>query len=119
MRELSVSTLLRYLKNKLDTDEKLQKISVSGEISNYHRHFSGHLYFTLKDEYAAISCVMFKSAAVSLRFEPKNGDKVLVYANTSIFESSGQLQLYVLKMEQKGAGDLFARYEELKKRFPN
>ncbi len=115
MRELSVSTLLRYLKNKLDTDEKLQKISVSGEISNYHRHFSGHLYFTLKDEYAAISCVMFKSAAVSLRFEPKNGDKVLVYANTSIFESSGQLQLYVLKMEQKGAGDLFARYEELKK----
>ena len=53
MRELSVSTLLRYLKNKLDTDEKLQKISVSGEISNFHRHFSGHLYFTLKDEYAA------------------------------------------------------------------
>jgi len=116
MRELSVSTLLRYLKNKLDTDEKLQKISVSGEISNFHRHFSGHLYFTLKDEYAAINCVMFKSSASSLSFEPKNGDKVLVYANTSIFETSGALQLYVLKMEQKGAGDLFARYEQLKKR---
>jgi len=116
MRELSVSTLLRYLKNKLDTDEKLQKISVSGEISNFHRHFSGHLYFTLKDEYAAINCVMFKSSASSLSFEPKNGDKVLVYANTSIFETSGALQLYVLKMEQKGAGDLFARYEQLRKR---
>ncbi len=116
MRELSVSTLLRYLKNKLDTDEKLQKISVSGEISNFHRHFSGHLYFTLKDEYAAISCVMFKSAASSLSFEPKNGDKVMVYANTSIFENTGALQLYVLRMEQKGAGDLFARYEQLKKR---
>ena len=91
MQQLSVSSLLRYLKNRLDTDDHLQKIYVSGEISNYHKHFSGHLYFTLKDPYASINCVMFKSAAATLRFEPKTGDKVIVYANTSIFEASGQL----------------------------
>ena len=116
MQQLSVSSLLRYLKNCLDTDERLQKIYVSGEISNFHRHFSGHLYFTLKDEYASISCVMFKSAASSLRFEPKTGDKVIVYANTSIFETAGQLQLYVQRMTPEGLGDLYARYEALKNR---
>ena len=116
MQQLSVSSLLRYLKNRLDTDERLQKIYVSGEISNFHRHFSGHLYFTLKDEYASISCVMFKSAASSLRFEPKTGDKVIVYANTSIFETAGQLQLYVQRMTPEGLGDLYARYEALKNR---
>ena len=116
MQQLSVSSLLRYLKNRLDTDERLQKIYVSGEISNFHRHFSGHLYFTLKDEYASISCVMFKSAASSLRFEPKTGDKVVVYANTSIFETAGQLQLYVQRMTPEGLGDLYARYEALKNR---
>ena len=114
MQQISVSALLRYLKNRLDSDDNLQKIYVQGEISNFHRHFSGHLYFTLKDEKAAISCVMFKSSAVSLRFEPKNGDKVIVYANTSIFEASGQLQLYVQKMTLDGLGDLYARYEALK-----
>ena len=116
MQQVSVSTLVRYLKNSLDSDHNLQKIYVSGEISNYHRHFSGHLYFTLKDEYASISCVMFKSAAASLSFEPKTGDKVIVYANVSIFESSGQLQLYVLKVTPEGYGDLYARYEALRKK---
>lgn len=116
MQQLSVSSLLRYLKNRLDTDDHLQRIYVSGEISNYHRHFSGHLYFTLKDPYAAISCVMFKSAAASLHFEPKNGDQVIIYANTSIYEASGQLQLYVLKMNLDGLGDLYARYEALKEK---
>ena len=116
MQQLTVSSLLRYLKNRLDTDNNLQKIYVSGEISNYHRHFSGHLYFTLKDESAAISCVMFKSSAATLSFEPKNGDKVVVYANTSIFETSGQLQLYVRSMKPEGLGDLYARYEALKKK---
>ncbi|MBQ3295102.1 MAG: exodeoxyribonuclease VII large subunit [Erysipelotrichaceae bacterium] len=116
MQELTVSSLLRYLKSRLDNDSNIQKITVIGEISNYHRHFSGHLYFTLKDEKAAINCVMFKSAAASLSFEPKNGDKVIVYANTSIFEASGQLQLYILKMDPQGLGDLYARYEALKKK---
>ena len=108
MQQLSVSSLLRYLKNRLDSDENLQKIYVAGEISNYHRHFSGHLYFTLKDEKASVSCVMFKSAASFLGFEPKTGDKVIVYANTSVYEPGGQLQLYVLKMTPEGYGDLYA-----------
>ncbi len=116
MQELTVSSLLRYLKTCLDNDTNIQKIYVIGEISNYHRHFSGHLYFTLKDEKAAVNCVMFKSAAASLSFEPKTGDKVIVYANTSIFEANGQLQLYVLKMNPQGLGDLYARYEALKKK---
>ena len=116
MQQLSVSSLLRYLKNRLDSDENLQKIYVAGEISNYHRHFSGHLYFTLKDEKASVSCVMFKSAASFLGFEPKTGDKVVVYANTSLYEPGGQLQLYVLKMTPEGYGDLYARYEALKNR---
>ena len=116
MLKLSVTSLLRYLKNKLDSDDNLQRIYVVGEISNYHRHNSGHLYFTLKDESSAISCVMFKSSAASLNFEPKTGDKVLVYANTSIFEVSGQLQLYVSKMSLDGLGDLYARYEQLKEK---
>ena len=65
MQELTVSSLLRYLKSRLDNDSNIQKVYVVGEISNYHRHFSGHIYFTLKDETAAINCVMFKSAAAS------------------------------------------------------
>ena len=116
MQKMSVSSLLRYLKYQLDNDDKLQKIYVSGEISNYHRHNSGHIYFTLKDESAAINCVMFRSNATTLSFEPKTGDKVVVYADTSIFETTGQLQLYVKKISLDGLGDLYARYEALKKK---
>lgn len=116
MQQLTVTSLVRYLKNKLDTDNNLQRIFVSGEISNYHRHYSGHLYFTLKDENSAIDCVMFKSYTSSLTFEPKTGDKVILCANTSIFEISGKLQLYVLKISLDGLGDLYAKYEALKKR---
>lgn len=119
MQKLSVSSLVRYLKNKLDTDSNLQKVLVSGEISNYHKHSSGHLYFTLKDEYCAISCVMFRSNASLLNFEPKTGDKVIITANTSIFETTGQLQLYVTKISLDGLGDLYARYEALKNKLNN
>lgn len=112
--KINVSTLVRYLKNKLDSDIKLQGVLVSGEISNFHRHNSGHLYFTLKDEKSSISCVMFSSKASYLKFEPKNGDKVIVNANTSIFETSGQLQLYVNSLKLDGVGDLYQQYEELK-----
>lgn len=114
MQELTVSSLVRYLKNKLDFDTNIQRVNIIGEISNFHRHYSGHLYFTLKDEGAQISCVMFKSAATTLKFEPKNGDKVVVLANTSIFENSGQLQLYILKMSLDGLGTLYEQYEALR-----
>lgn len=113
---LSVSTLLHYLKNKLDTDKQIQNIIVAGEISNFHHHQSGHLYFSLKDDLATISCVMFRFAASSLNFKPKNGDKVLVKANTSIFEASGQLQLYVVMMKLDGIGELFLQFEKLKQK---
>ena len=114
MLQVTVSSLLRYLKNKLDTDNNIQRVLVSGEISNFHSHFSGHLYFTLKDDNAAINCVMFKSNASKLTFTPKTGDKVIIQANTSIFETTGQLQLYVLKMNLDGLGDLYLKFEQLK-----
>ncbi len=114
MLQVTVSSLLRYLKNKLDTDNNIQRVLVSGEISNFHNHFSGHLYFTLKDDNAAINCVMFKSNASKLTFTPKTGDKVIIQANTSIFETTGQLQLYVLKMNLDGLGDLYLKFEQLK-----
>ena len=114
MNKISVSTLVSYLKSKLDSDPNLQCVKVSGELSNFHHHSSGHLYFTLKDEKSQISCVMFASKARLLKFVPKNGDKVVLSANASIFEVSGQLQLYVNSMNLDGIGDLYQRYEELK-----
>ena len=86
-RQLSVSALVRYLKGKLDQDPLIQRVIVAGEISNFTAHRSGHWYFTLKDEKSRISCVMFASNAARCKFIPKEGDSVLVQANTSIFES--------------------------------
>lgn len=114
MNKINVSTLVRYLKNKLDSDNNLNNIYVCGELSNFKRHSSGHLYFTLKDEKSAINCVMFSSKANTLKFEPKSGDKVVAYASASIFETTGQLQLYVNSLKLDGLGDLYQQYEELK-----
>ena len=114
MRTLAVSELVKYLKNQLDTNDRIQNILVMGEISNFTHHNSGHLYFSIKDNNARISCVMFKGNAYKLSFKPKNGDKVIVKANTSLFEASGQLQLYVSEMKIDGIGDLYLRFEALK-----
>ena len=114
MQAISVSSLVRYLKNRLDSDDKVQNVLVSGEISNYHRHSSGHLYFSIKDETATLNCVMFKSYTQSLDFEPKTGDKVILKGSVSMFEVSGQIQLYVNKITLDGLGDLYAKYEQLK-----
>lgn len=119
MQQITVSTLVRYLKTKLDSDNNLQKILVSGEISNFNRHFSGHIYFTLKDEYSAIDCVMFKTNAASLTFNPKTGDKVIVAASTSLYETTGRLQLYVNKINLDGLGELYIKYEALRKKLEN
>ena len=116
---ISVSTLVSYLKNKLDSDNRLHNVNVKGELSNFHKHYSGHLYFTLKDEKSAINCVMFHSKASSINFEPKNGDNVEVSANVSIFETSGQLQLYVNTMKLAGIGDLYQQFEMLKTKLAN
>lgn len=119
MKPISVTTLVRYLKNKLDSDEALRSVQVSGELSNFRETSSGHLYFTLKDENSAISCVMFKSKAYSLSFVPENGNKVICSGSISMFEASGSLQLYVNTLKLDGIGDLYRQYEELKNKLFN
>ena len=116
MKAVTVFELVHYLKGQLDFDDNIQNIIVCGEISNFTNHYSVHLYFSLKDERARINCVMFKGNASKLLFKPKNGDKVIVKANTSIYEGSGQLQLYVTEMKIDGIGELYLKYELLKKR---
>lgn len=112
---LTVTALNRYLKAKIDADSQLQKIYIMGEISNFKHHSSGHLYFTLKDENSRVNAVMFSSKARKLPFEPANGMKVFIQASVSIYDVAGTYQLYVDKMEQDGLGNLFLRYEQLKK----
>ena len=119
MKPISVTTLVRYLKNKLDSDEALRSVQISGELSNFRKTSSGHLYFTLKDENSAISCVMFKSKAYSLSFVPENGNKVICSGSISMFEASGSLQLYVNTLKLDGIGDLYRQYEELKNKLFN
>lgn len=113
---MKVSAFVRLLKSKLDNDGTLQRVIVSGEISNFVNHRSGHWYFTIKDENSRLNCVMFASNASRSKFIPKDGDKVLVQANTSIFEASGQLQLYCTGIKLDGIGDLHVQFELLKKK---
>jgi len=115
-RIVRVSSLIHYLKGKLDNDKLIQNLYVQGEISNFTPHRSGHWYFTLKDEQSRISCVMFQSYTRQLKKMPKNGDQVILQANTSVFESGGTLQLYVIKMQLDGQGDLHQQFEKMKRK---
>jgi exodeoxyribonuclease VII large subunit len=115
-RYLTVGALTKYIKRKFDHDPHLQEIFVKGEISNFKRHSSGHMYFTLKDEKSRILAVMFSSSARSVKFEPENGMKVLISGEISVYEPSGQYQIYVKQMQPDGVGDLFLAYEQLKER---
>ena len=92
---MKVSVLAHYLKSKLENDQYLNNIIVQGEISNFTNHKSGHWYFSIKDDTARLSCVMFKTYNTKTSFIPKDGDKVLIRCSTSLFESNGSLQLYV------------------------
>jgi exodeoxyribonuclease VII large subunit len=112
----TVSTLVGYLKRSLDRDLKIQNLLIKGEISNFTHHRSGHFYFTLKDSKSRINCVMFKTYSSNIKFSPKDGDMVLLKVNTSVYEGSGQLQLYVISMQLDGIGDLYLDYEKLKKK---
>ncbi len=114
-RYLTVSALNGYLKAKIDADTQLQKILIKGEISNFKHHSSGHLYFTLKDEKSRINAVMFSSKANKMLFKLENGMKVLIQASVSVYDVAGTYQLYVDSIEQDGLGNLFLRYEQLKK----
>ncbi|MEA5026424.1 MAG: exodeoxyribonuclease VII large subunit [Erysipelotrichaceae bacterium] len=118
-KEWTVSQLVNYLKSKLDADSFIQSIWVSGEISNFTAHSSGHFYFTLKDEFSRISCVMFASHASKLLKKPLDGQKVLLKSNTSIYEKSGQIQLYVLDIVDVGTGILYQKYLVLKEKLEN
>lgn len=115
-RYLTVGALTLYIKRKFDHDPHLQEIFVKGEISNFKRHSSGHMYFTLKDEKSRILAVMFSRSARSVKFEPENGMKVLISGEISVYEPSGQYQIYVKQMQPDGVGDLFLAFEQLKER---
>lgn len=112
---VSVTDLNKYIKNKFESDELLTDILVKGEISNFKSHYTGHLYFTLKDENSLIKCIMFKSYAERLKFNAKDGMKVMVFGTVSVFERDGVYQIYVKAMQEDGLGDLYTKYEELKK----
>ena len=111
---ISVTDLNKYIKDKIDKDEVLNNVLVKGEISNYKHHYTGHLYFTLKDENSLIKCIMFKGYAANLKFEPKDGMKVTILGSVSVFERDGVYQIYVKAMQEDGIGSLYKAYEEMK-----
>jgi exodeoxyribonuclease VII large subunit len=115
-RFLTVAALTKYLKRKFDCDPHLQDVYVKGEISNFKQHSSGHMYFTLKDEKARILAVMFSGANRKIKFTPENGMKVLVRGEITVYEASGQYQIYVKEMQPDGVGDLYLAFEQLKEK---
>lgn len=113
---LSVSALTKYIKYKFDQDPHLQSVLIKGELSNFKKHSSGHLYFNVKDKESFISGMMFKGNASKLGFEPKEGDEVLIEARVSVYERRGNYQIYVNKMQLDGIGNLYQKLELLKKK---
>ncbi len=111
---ITVSDLNKYIKNKVDEDEYLNNVYVKGEISNFKHHYTGHMYFTLKDDKSLIKCVMFKSLTSTLTFIPKDGMKVLILGTVAIYEAGGVYQIYCKAMQEDGVGNLYKKYEELK-----
>lgn len=114
-KPLTVSALTKYIKYKFDHDTHLQRVLLEGEISNFKHNARGHFYFTLKDQTASISAVMFRSRAETVPFQPKEGMSVVVQGNISVFESAGSYQIYVDQMQEKGLGNLYQEYLMLKK----
>ena len=113
---VTVTQLNQYIKDRFDEDENLNAILVKGEISNFKNHYTGHLYFTLKDEKSLIKCIMFKSYADKLAFKPKDGMQVMVFGSVSVFERDGVYQIYAKSMLEDGIGDLYEKYEQLKQK---
>ena len=111
---VTVTQLNKYPKDRFDEDENLNAVLVKGEISNFKNHYTGHLYFTLKDENSLIKCIMFKSYAEKLQFKPKDGMKVMVFGSVSVFERDGVYQIYCKSMLEDGMGDLHEKFEQLK-----
>ena len=113
---ITVTQLNKYMKDKISGDEFLNNIFIKGEISNFKHHYTGHMYFTLKDEKSLVKCIMFKSYAQKLNFTPKDGMKVFILGSVSVFERDGVYQVYAQAMEEDGVGDLYAKYQELKEK---
>ncbi len=113
---ISVTALTRYIKYKLDNDKNLQEVYLRGEISNFKAHTRGHYYFTIKDENSRINAIMFSFNASKIKFIPEDGMKVLVKGKISVFESTGNYQMYVEEMLEDGVGNLHIAFEQLKKK---
>ena len=113
---LSVSQINGYIQSLMDQDGLLTGLAVRGEISNYKMYPSGHHYFTLKDEGGALKCVMFRGSAVKLKFRPENGMQVIAMGRVTVYPRDGAYQLYCTAMALDGVGDLYAAFEQLKKK---
>lgn len=111
---MTVGELNNYIKDVVDNDPMLNNVYIKGEISNFKNHYSGHMYFTLKDDKSLIKCVMFKSYTGNLTFMPKDGMNVVVLGSVAVFERDGVYQIYVRGMEEDGMGALYTAYEKLK-----
>lgn len=116
IKPVSVTDLNKYIKDKIANDENLMNVFVKGEISNFKHHYTGHMYFTLKDENSLIKCIMFKTYTANLKFNPKDGMGVTIFGTVSVFERDGVYQIYCKAMQEDGMGDLYTKYEELKKK---
>ncbi|MBQ7883023.1 MAG: exodeoxyribonuclease VII large subunit [Phascolarctobacterium sp.] len=110
----TVSEINNYIKSLLDNEINLRNVQIVGEISNFKRYPSGHCYFTLKDGGAVLKCVMFRGKAMSMRFEPQNGDTVIAFGRITVYERDGVYQLYTDMLLPQGVGDLMVAYEKLK-----
>lgn len=115
-KAISVTDLNYYIKNKIADDEYLNNVLIKGEISNFKHHYTGHMYFTLKDDNSLIKCIMFKSYTTNLKFVPKDGMSVLAFGTVSVFERDGVYQLYCKGMQEDGMGSLYTAYEQLKEK---
>ncbi|MFV0561101.1 MAG: exodeoxyribonuclease VII large subunit, partial [Enterococcus sp.] len=113
---LTITALTKYLKRKFDVDPYLERVYLTGEISNFRFRANGHQYFSLKDDNAKISAMMFKGAFQKLAFQPKEGMKVFVVGRISLYEASGSYQIYIEHMEPDGVGALYQALAELKEK---
>lgn len=116
---LTVTALTKYIKYKFDHDAHLKNVLLKGEISNFKHHSRGHFYFTLKDDKAQISAIMFASSSKNVKFKPADGMSVVVEGYLTVYEASGNYQIYVNKMSEDGLGNLYLAYEQLKKKLSN
>lgn len=116
---LKVSEVNGYIKRLLQTDMILSNISIEGELSNFKHHYSGHMYFNLKDKNSKLKCVMFKRDNEKLNFNPKEGSKLIATGYISIYEREGEYQFYVRHLKESGVGELYIEFEKLKEKLEN